>query len=131
MKFKSKHIKGKGRGKLLGFPTINLEIPQNFSLEEGIWAAWVEIKGKKYMGALHFGPVPTFEEEMLSLEVFLIDTKDEDIPALDNAILIIEPVKRLREVKTFSSPNELANQIEKDVHAARETLQPLGLNPRG
>lgn len=122
MKFTSRHIRGKGRGKLLGFPTINLEIPEGFPLQEGIWAVWVEIKEKKYKGALHFGPVPTFGEEELSLEVFLIDTKDEDIPELDNEILIIEPVKRLRDVKAFSSHEELVNQIKKDVLNARKIL---------
>ena len=47
MKFKSRHIKGKGRGKILGFPTINLEIPKRFSLAIGIWAVKVWIKDNK------------------------------------------------------------------------------------
>jgi len=46
MKFKSRHIKGKGRGKKMGFPTINLKIPSNFKLEDGIYAAKVFIEDK-------------------------------------------------------------------------------------
>jgi len=63
MKFESTQTKGKGRGKLMGFPTINLKIPANFELEDGIYAAKVNIENKVFVGALHYGPVPTFNEE--------------------------------------------------------------------
>lgn len=122
MKFKSQHIKGKGRGKLLDFPTINLEIPLGFLLQEGIWAVLVEIKGRKYQGALHFGPVPTFGEQELSLEVFLIDTKDEDIPELENQDIIITTIKRLRDIKKFNSEQELSQQISEDVLKVKKIL---------
>ncbi|MEX1052442.1 MAG: riboflavin kinase [Patescibacteria group bacterium] len=122
MRFKSKHIKGNGRGKFLGFPTINMEIPKDLSLQTGIWAVLVEIKTKIFKGALHFGPVPTFKEKKLSLEVFLIDTKDQDIPKLSDAKITIEPIKRLRKVMTFSSPKKLITQIKKDVESAKQIL---------
>ena len=122
MKFKSKHIKGKGRGKILGFPTINLEIPKKFNLEIGIWAVSVQIKDNKYIGALHFGSVPTFNENELSLEVFLINTSNKDIPDLNLEAIIIEPVKRLRNVKLFSSSEKLTDQIKVDIKNVKKVF---------
>ena len=63
MQFESTHIKGKGRGKPMGFPTINLKIPENFELKDGIYAAKVVIENITFVGALHYGPVPTFSEQ--------------------------------------------------------------------
>ena len=71
MNYKTRQVKGKGRGKLLGFPTINLEIPPGFNIEEGIYAGRVWISKKQFKGAFHYGPVPTFHEKDKSLEVFL------------------------------------------------------------
>ena len=122
MKFKSRHIKGKGRGKILGFPTINLEIPKRFSLAIGIWAVKVWIKDNKYIGALHFGSVPTFKEDELSLEVFLINTNNKNIPDLDFEDITIEPVKRIRDVELFSSSEKFIDQIKRDVENVKKVF---------
>lgn len=113
MKFRSTQIKGKGRGKLLGFPTINLQIPADFSLEDGIYAVKVFADNKEFTGALHYGPIPVFKENEKTLEVFLIDTKENNIPkTLD---FEIETFKFLRQIRNFSNEQELAKQIGKDV----------------
>lgn len=122
MKFKSSQIKGKGRGKLLGFPTINLEIPTDFKLIEGIYAVKVFLGGKGFIGALHFGPVPTYNENEKTLEVFLIDAKDVVIPNSEN--LEIEIIKYLRPVLNFKNQEDLVNQIGKDVTQSRKILNP-------
>src|SRR3989338_9934170 len=103
MNIVSHQVKGKGRGKLLGYPTINLEIPEGLELQEGIWAVWVIINGKKYRGALHFGPVPTFGESAESLEVFLLDAKEKELVDAQNETIEIIPVTRLREIVRFDS----------------------------
>lgn len=123
MNIVSRQIRGKGRGKLLGYPTINLEIPSAFELEEGIWAAWVTIKGKRYGGALHFGPIPTFGEEAKSLEVFLLDTADDDLTGTEDASIEVDPVARLRDILSFDSPEALARQIENDVAEVCDILK--------
>ena len=46
MQFESTHISGKGRGKPMGFPTINLKIPENFKLKNGVYAVKVSIEKK-------------------------------------------------------------------------------------
>ncbi len=72
-------VRGNGRGKWLGFPTINLAIPDGVSLKEGVYAVRVTIASKQFQGAMHYGPVPVFKDERIHMEVFLIDTADEDI----------------------------------------------------
>jgi riboflavin kinase/FMN adenylyltransferase len=115
MSFRTKQIKGKGRGKLLGYPTINFQIPRDFVADEGIYAAMVIINKKIYKGALHYGPVPTFNEKEKSLEVFLIDADEKELDRLDGKIIEIELVKKIRDIKKFSTVEELSLQIGWDV----------------
>lgn len=119
-KIVSNQIKGKGRGRSIGFPTINLEINNNFVLPIGIYGVWIFINEKKYLGALHYGPTPTFLEKEKSLEVFLIDVDEVDLPTPLPYPVIIEVVGRIRDVKKFATPNDLARQIAKDVLTVRQ-----------
>lgn len=120
MKFKSQQIKGKGRGKLLGYPTINLKIPENFQLPEGIYAVRVYLSGLKFIGALHFGPIPAFSEETKTLEVFLINITDQNLPETENLEIEFETIKYLRPVKNFASQEELIKQIGADVEQTKK-----------
>ena len=115
MQFESTHIKGKGRGKPMGFPTINLKIPDNFVLKNGIYAVKVKIEKKVFKGALHYGPVPTFGELQKSLEVYLIDVTNNDIEDLEVKLIRVEVIKFLRDVIKFKLVEDLVKQIEKDV----------------
>lgn len=119
MKYTCKVIKGKGRGKKVGFPTFNLEIPANFSEKNGIYACWTWIKRKKYMGALHFGPIPTFNDKDKSLEVYILDYKD----SRKFSAIQFELVKYLRPIKSYSTVSALNNQIAKDVSLVRKLLR--------
>ena len=119
MIFTSQQIKGKGRGKGLGFPTINLVIPSGFQLQDGVYAATVTIDQKTYIGAMHFGPIPTFQEEEKSLEIFLLDINDTNFPEVDNKDIVVDVKKYIREVRNFANPMDLSNQIEKDVTEIR------------
>ena len=125
MKFESTQIKGKGRGKPMGFPTINLKIPDGFELKDGIYATKVNIEKKVFKGALHYGPVPTFSEEEKSLEVYLIEVTNEDLinygfENLDGKLIKIEIIKYLRKIIKFKMVEELVKQIEEDVKNIQE-----------
>jgi riboflavin kinase/FMN adenylyltransferase len=99
----------------MGFPTINLKIPDNFELKNGIYAVKVIIEKKVFKGALHYGPVPTFGELQKSLEVYLIETAGEEIVELDEKIIKIEIIKFLRDVIKFRLVEDLVKQIKEDV----------------
>lgn len=120
MEFESTHIKGKGRGKPMGFPTINLKIPDDFELKNGIYATKVSIEKKIFKGALHYGPVPTFNEKEKSLEVYLIEITNKDLincdlENLDGKIIKVEIIKYLREIIKFKLVEDLVKQIDEDV----------------
>jgi Cys-tRNA(Pro) deacylase len=117
-RFATDPIPGKGRGKGLGFPTINLRIPAELSMEHGIYAARVTIQGRAYAAALHYGPVPAFGEDTPSLEVHLLDTALEQAP--DE--VEVEVVRYLRPVRSFETPAALSAQIADDVRRTREVL---------
>lgn len=111
MKFKAKVKSGKQRGREIGFPTFNLVIPEDFSRSFGVYAAKVRLDGKEYLGALHFGPIPTYQEDETALEIFVIDyNSDQPIDSLQ-----FELGRYIREIKWFSDIDSLKNQIAKDV----------------
>jgi len=122
MKIISKRIKGSGRGKQLGYPTINLRIPKNFNFLDGVYAVNVSIKGINYQGTLHYGPVPTFNQSKQSLEIHLLNTSDKDLPPLENKEIKIEIIKKIRKVIKFENKQDLKNQISKDIKKTKKIL---------
>ena|SRR3989344_1045113 len=118
MKFTTPVIKGHGRGKTLGFPTFNLQIPADLQHKHGIYAGFVWIDKQKYPGAFHFGPIPVFSDSSPHLEVFVLDYNSH-LP-LDS--LTFELVRYLRPIQNFSSPQALTTQISLDVTATRAML---------
>lgn len=123
MVFQSKHIGGLGRGKDMGFPTMNLTVPEDFILDDGIYAAWVIINDKPFKGALHYGAIPTFNISKPSLEVYLLDVTDETMPNTDGATIEVDIVQKLRDIKRFLELGDLAEQIERDVEKVRSILK--------
>ncbi len=118
VRFVTEPVPGKGRGKRLGFPTINLRIPENLPLEYGIYACWVQAADRTYPGALHYGPVPVFGETQPSLEVHLLDSA----PPQAFSVLQVEVVRWIRPVQDFPSPEALRAQIQRDVDDCRKAL---------
>jgi riboflavin kinase / FMN adenylyltransferase len=117
MKRTGKIIHGAGRGKGLGFPTINIE--GDFSdLEQGVYAAWVEVGGKRYKGAMNYGPQPTVGDSTTRLEVFLLDFEGE----LYDEVAEVEVVQKIRSVQKFASLEDLKLQIARDVEEVRNVL---------
>ena len=107
----AKIISGKGRGRGLGFPTINLEIPENFNSKEGIYACTVLLNNAMYKGALHFGPVPVFHDKEQALEIFVLGWNGDQTPEQ----ISFEIGRFLRPVQNFETPEALSAQIAQDV----------------
>ena len=116
MKYTTAVISGQGRGKTLGFPTFNLQIPIAFTAKPGIYAGRVWIQGQSYLGAFHFGPIPVFAQSQTRLEVFVLDY-DHPGPI---STLSFELVHYLRPVKNFTSPAALTRQISRDVQKTQK-----------
>jgi len=119
-------VRGAGRGRTIGIPTINLASPDTRKLlpPDGVYAVFVTIgkretgNEKRYGGMMNQGPRPTFGEESRTLEVHLFDFDGE----LYGEVVDVEWVRRLRAVQAFPSRDALVAQLERDRQAARATL---------
>ncbi len=107
-------VGGKGRGKKLGFPTINL-LTEKINFPFGIYICWIRYKNYEiYKGLLFYGSRLTFAETDPSLEILLL----QFVPQTKLGQKIqFKLMKYLREVKKFSSAKELIKQIKKDLQA--------------
>ena len=111
----------------MGFPTINLKIPEKFKLKNGIYATKVMIDKNVFSGALHYGSTPTFGEVEKSLEVYLIDVTNENLIGrglenFDGKLIKVEIIKYLREVKKFKRVQDLVKQIKDDVEQIKKSI---------
>ena len=115
-------IRGHGRGaRLLGFPTANLAVDNGLLVPAvGIYAVRTELRGQIYSAVANIGTCPTFDNQELSLEVFLMDF-DQDIYG---ERLAVQFVQRLRDEQRFADVPALVTQIKRDVAAARQIIGP-------
>jgi riboflavin kinase/FMN adenylyltransferase len=112
-------IRGRDRGgRLLGFPTANLQLIDELTPKPGVYATEVLIEGRLYEGATNIGYSPTFENGAFSVETHVLDFSGD----IYGKIIQVRFIERLRDEKTFSGPEELSQQIKKDVDRAREIL---------
>lgn len=116
-------IEGKRRGAALGFPTANIKPHKELLPAKGVYAAIVNLEGKRYNGALSIGLNPTFGDVQLSMEVHLMDFSG-DIYGKYVDVLFIE---RIREERKFPGPEMLSLQIKKDTEEARDRLKAFRL----
>jgi riboflavin kinase/FMN adenylyltransferase len=112
--------RGAGRGRTIGIPTINLTPPDPRKLlpPDGVYAVWVTVAGRRYGGMMNQGARPTFGVHARGLEIHLFDFAGE----LYGETVVVEWVRRLRDVQTFPSRQALVDQIERDALAARAVL---------
>lgn len=114
---------GFGRGKTLGFPTINMEIPDVLLKEtRGIYAARVTLLGKTYDAALYFGPPITFGITTEQLEVYLLDVTDLP-PTPHNTPITCSHIAFIRDIAIFKDAETLTLQMHADVAAVKTALK--------
>ncbi len=106
---------GQRRGRTLGFPTANLESPENLVPGNGVYAVRVLHEGRDWLGAANVGPNPTFSETTRKVEVHLLDFAGD----LYGQSLAVDFVRKLRDLRGFASSAELVAQIQADVAAVR------------
>lgn len=113
-------ISGRNRGgKLLGFPTANINLYDELCPKTGVYAVNVELEdGRRLKGVANIGYSPTFEDRVFTVEVHLLDFNDN----IYNQKIRINFIHRIRDEKKFSGIAELAAQIKKDVQTARDII---------
>ena len=113
-------VRGEGRGRTLGIPTINVgEYDERKLLPpDGVYAARVEWAGGAAGGMLNQGPRPTFGQRKRTVEVHLFGVEAD----LYGQWVRVEWVERLRDVERFGSVAELQGQLERDRLGAQDAL---------
>ncbi|WP_226531439.1 riboflavin kinase [Microbacterium paraoxydans] len=122
-------VPGDGRGRVLGFPTANLELEGRGLPDDGIYAAWVRIDEDTHPWAasVSVGANPTFDgDRARRVEVHLHDV---DID-LYGRRLDVTLVARLRPTLRFDRVDELIAQSADDVVRCRALLGAPAVGPR-
>jgi len=117
-------VRGHQRGRALGFPTANLEMPPHTAIPaDGIYAGWLaslDDEGRdvqRWPAAISIGTNPTFGEGEQSVEAYALDRTDLDLYGMHAAI---DFATRLRGTLRFDSVDALVEQMHRDVDQARE-----------
>jgi riboflavin kinase / FMN adenylyltransferase len=115
-------IHGDKRGREFGFPTANLRLDPSCGLKHGIYAARVDISGKRYDGVASFGRRPMFDDGAPLLEVFLFGFEGD----LYGHTLDVAFIGWIRHEQKFESIEALRRHMMADAAQARDALKRAG-----
>jgi riboflavin kinase / FMN adenylyltransferase len=112
-------VTGRNRGgKLLGFPTANINLQDALRPKNGVYAVTVECLDRLFKGVVNIGYSPTFDDHQFTVEVHLLDFDGD----LYGKKIRVNFIQRIRDEKKFSGIEALADQIRKDIVRAREII---------
>lgn len=119
--FEGKVVDGDKRGRLLGYPTANIETEEKYLLpRQGIYAVRVHLRGKVYYGMANLGLVPTFIKDMKEpkVEVYIFDFNQD----VYGEIIKIDWLEFIRNEEKYSGAEEMKAQLVDDEIAVRKVL---------
>jgi len=118
-------IKGKGMGKVIGFPTINIKMLEELVLPgNGVYLGEIKSNSLRRYCLINIGKRPTFDEKKRTIEFYILDTKEEKVKGLmKSEILRLCFIDKLRNEIKFESVEKLVNQIKKDIKKAKGILK--------
>jgi riboflavin kinase/FMN adenylyltransferase len=124
-------VPGHGKGKQLGFPTLNLQPSNQIIPAEGVYAGFVEIgdnveyvcAAKENIPAVFsIGRAETLGSDYsLAIEAHILTG---DVGDLYGKWLAMDFIERIRSQQKFDSETELSAQIAKDCKKAKQVLCP-------
>lgn len=111
-------IHGRGVGRILGFPTANIDFTNYYLPKRGVYLTKVILEGQTYFGVTNVGKKPTFKDQSISLETYIFDLNKD----LYGKVITIEFIEFMRDEIKYSNKEALIVQIEKDVIRAKDML---------
>lgn len=113
--------KGKQLGRTIGYPTANINSPEELKLipAYGVYAVRVFYKNSEYKGMLNIGKRPTVDGSDMTIEVNIFDF-DRDIYGES---IRVDFVDRIRDEIKFDGLETLKNQIHLDKIKVLEILK--------
>jgi riboflavin kinase/FMN adenylyltransferase len=116
---RGKVIASDRRGRVLGFPTANLDIrPQQALPDNGIYATITQVDGERFSSATNVGTRPTFGEGERMVETYLLNYNGD----LYGKEIAVEFVTKVRDEQRFPSAEQLIVQMRKDVQEVNAIL---------
>jgi riboflavin kinase/FMN adenylyltransferase len=120
---RGKVVHGDQRGRLLGFPTANVEVPNKICLPaDGVYAGtYVRPNGERHACAINLGRRPTFYEhaDHSLLEAHLLDFSEE----LYGEAAHVQFSHFLRSERKFDGIDALVTQLKHDIEHARAVTE--------
>lgn len=118
-------VSGARFGRVLGYPTANLNPHHEVVPPSGVYAVRATVGGRRYGGILNIGVRPTFfspRDSEPQIEVHLFGFSGT-IYGKDIEVFF---VKKLRDEVKFNNSQDLVAQIRRDEKAAKKTLHRSG-----
>ena len=107
---------GKKNGTKMGYPTINVEIPdEKIKIKSGVYSSYTYVGTDRYLSVTNVGGRPTLNDKHFNVETHLVDVNQD----LYGEKVRIEIISFLRDIKKFDNLKELSLQIEKDVETTK------------
>lgn len=106
--------KGLGKGRALGFPTVNITLPSATLLKQGVYRSAIEVDGRAYSAVTNVGTCPTVCEREAHAESYIIGYNGD----LYGKELDVSLLGYLREERLFPTYEALTEQIKKDALTA-------------
>ena len=111
-------IKGKKRGRKIGFPTCNINLKNYIMPKLGVYSVIAETKYFKKRGIANIGYRPTFNGQNLLLEVNIFGINKN----LYNKVINVNFIKFIRSEKKFKDLEQLKKQIKVDINRVKKNV---------
>jgi riboflavin kinase/FMN adenylyltransferase len=123
-------VPGQGRGRKIGYPTLNMDRPEQIIPADGVYAGYVTIADtygracadeQRLVAVFSIGQARTFgDEHPLLIEAHLLSKADAQ-PG--GKFIAMDFVEHIRRQYKFASADALAAQIAKDCKTANDILE--------
>lgn len=115
-----KIVKGSARGRMLGFPTANIDYNHEILPPTGVYAVKLNLVKEEFFGVANIGFRPSFKrtdkQKKVIAEVHIFDFSKN----IYGKFAEMEFIKRIRLEKRFKDKSNLICQIEKDLQKTRQ-----------
>jgi len=116
-------VPGDGRGRTIGVPTANLDVPEGLVVPgNGVYAGHAVAGERRWPAVTNVGVRPTFDGTTRSVEVHLLDA-EEDLYGRDVSFRFLH---RIRGEQRFDGPEQLVARIRQDIEETRRHLATAG-----
>ncbi|GER65669.1 riboflavin biosynthesis protein [Weizmannia acidilactici] len=116
-------VHGEKRGRQLGFPTANIQLPDPYMLPpNGVYIVQMMVGDVWHNGLCSVGYNPTFknpDEYEKTTEVYLLDFSE----TIYGEEVIVRWLRRIREEKKFDRVEDLIEEMKRDEQAARSYFE--------